>query len=280
MVFDLHTHTHFSDGSLSPAELLVAAERSGVTHLAITDHDNDLASDMLAGEVNNAVTIGYSSVRLFSGVEFSTRWKSIDIHVLALNFVRNHDSLTSLINKQCDARNERNAQILRKLAKVGITESFAESLEKNHQTGRVHIADKLVGYGYAENRQQAFKRYLGRSGKAYVKSDWVSLQDIIEATHAAGGSTVLAHPLKYRLTRAKIKNLIADYAALGGDALEVISGKQVASDTSALADLAHEYRLSASLGSDFHSLNQPWCHLGSAGYLPTRCQPVWADWSI
>lgn len=272
MLFDLHTHTHFSDGCLSPAELLSAAEQCGITHLAITDHDNALAACSL--EKSKLP----ESINLIPGMEFSTRWQSTDIHVLALNFEREHEALKHLINKQSAARRERNARILHKLFKAGVEVSFEATLEKVPQVGRVHIADLLVENGYARNRQQAFKKFLGRSGKAYVKSNWVSLQDIIEATHAAGGKTVLAHPLKYRLTRAKTRTIVADYAAVGGDALEVISGKQAPSDTSAMADLAQENQLAASLGSDFHSPAQAWCKLGCAGYLPERCRPVWADW--
>lgn len=279
MVFDLHTHTHFSDGCLSPAALVLAAERCGITHLAITDHDNDLARNSIENNSRKVPAVASTNIQLISGIEFSTRWKSTDIHVLALNFAPNHDSLKRLMDKQRAARNERNVQILHKLAKAGITQSFETRLDENSQTGRVHIADMLIEGGYAKNRQQAFKRYLGRSGKAYVNSNWVCLEGIIEATHAAGGHTALAHPLKYRLTRAKIRAMTADYAAMGGDALEVISGKQASTDTTALADLAHEHKLAASLGSDFHSPNQPWCELGSAGYLPQRCRPIWADWS-
>lgn len=278
MSFDLHTHTQYSDGSLSPLALINAAKQSGITHLAITDHDNDFAISALREKDDSAGEFSLEGIQLLTGIEFSTRWESTDIHVLALNFTLGATGIKNLIQSQTTARRKRNDRILEKLARCGVELSQKSTLASVPQIGRVHIADMLVQDGYAKNRQQAFKRYLGRSGKAYVRSDWASLTETIATINEAGGSAVLAHPLKYQLSGAKLRRMVDDYAALGGGAIEVISGKQAISDTTALADLSLHFGLSASLGSDFHSPNQPWCSLGCTGELPARCEPVWARW--
>ena len=146
--------------------------------------------------------------------------------------------------------------------------------------GRLHIAEEIVSLGKAKNAQQAFKRYLGKSGRAYAAANWQPLSKVLEAIARSHGSSVLAHPLKYQLTRSKMKRLIADFAALGGDAIEVISGKQVQTQTQMLANACLDHGLKGSLGSDFHAPNRPWAELGVAGYLPKACDPIWDSWSL
>ena len=101
---------------------------------------------------------------------------------------------------------------------------------------------------------------------------------MLDAIKGSAGSAVLAHPLKYQLSRSKTKRLIAAFGEQGGDGLEVISGKQVQTQTDMLVSLAAEHGLKASLGSDFHAPNRPWSELGSAGYLPKACEPIWEQW--
>jgi len=278
VLFDLHTHSNFSDGALPPRELVAAACDCGITHLAITDHDNYFAIEQLLNEDAAAVTGQHKQLQIISGAEFSTRWESTDVHVLALNFPLDSVGIKELVQYQIQARDLRNTKILDKLSRAGVEVDKLSPTSEVTQLGRVHIAQSLVKAGYVKNPQQAFKKYLGRSGRAYVKSDWASLRDVIDTINEAGGTAVLAHPLKYKLTRVKLTRLVEDFAALGGTAIEVISGKQPIADTTVLADLSLRLNLGASLGSDFHSPGQPWSALGCAGELPRRCIPVWEQW--
>ena len=281
-MIDLHTHTTFSDGKLTPQELVVAARSAGITQLAVTDHDNDEAFKSLlsSGSVQGRRSIVIDGLTLVNGVEFSTRWNNIDIHVLGLNYFSGEQTIESLLTAQAESRAIRNLQIREKLHAAGVDLRFEElDTPSCRRLGRVYFADKLVAAGLVKNTQRAFTRYLGQSKRAFVKSAWADLGTIITAIRAAEGSAILAHPLKYKLSRNKLRRLVFDFKAVGGEAIEVISGKQVNTETQCLVELANAVGLKASLGSDFHAVGRPWGALGVAGYLPKTCTPVWRDWT-
>ncbi|MGR8948415.1 MAG: PHP domain-containing protein, partial [Gammaproteobacteria bacterium] len=208
-MFDLHTHTTYSDGNCTPEELLERAASAGLSHLAITDHDNhDALLDLERKySLNAAREIG--GVRIISGVEFSTRWENVDIHVLGLNYQLDSTPLAALLKQQTAARAERNRLIYEKLASAGIElQERGTGVQQLARIGRLHIAEEIVSLGKAKNAQQAFKRYLGKSGRAYAAANWQPLSKVLEAIASSHGSSVLAHPLKYQLTRSKMKRLI------------------------------------------------------------------------
>lgn len=280
MYADLHTHTYHSDGKLTPQQLIEDAHAAGVTHLAITDHDNDSAlQEICQGGEIPAQPFGVA-IKLIAGIEFSTCWESYDIHVLALNYRIHTSGLVVLIERQLSAREDRNLKIKHRLLKAGVADAALprEDLALR-QLGRVHFADMLVEHGYGKNRQQVFKRYLGNAGKAYVKCDWANMEQVLETINLADGRAVLAHPLKYRMTRSKLERLVSTFKALGGAGIEVCSGRQTNTDTAYLVELCRRQSLMASVGSDFHQPQQPWAAIGCAGYLPTACEPIWSGWS-
>ena len=178
---------------------------------------------------------------------------------------------------QQQARIDRAEAIAIKLAKLGFcgTLEAAREIAGDALVGRPHFARHLVEIGAAKHIQEAFKKFLGEGKPADVKFQWPDIQQIITWIHAAGGQAILAHPLKYQLTRTKTRALINDFSSQGGDALEVISGQQSWADTEALARLATDNQLSASCGSDFHAPDQSWQELGNFGSLPPHCHPVW-----
>ena len=104
------------------------------------------------------------------------------------------------------------------------------------------------------------------------------METVIEATRAAGGRAVLAHPDSYGFTATKLRELLKDFRHLGGAGMEVISGRQTDQVTDHLARLSRRFGLQASVGSDFHAPGEHHCDLGRMDNLPHRCQPVWADW--
>ena len=281
MMFDLHMHTTCSDGKLSPTELVEAARVAKLSHIAITDHDNDDAFRVLADDNANADarSVDLGGLIVISGVEISTRWDNTDIHVLALNYRSGAHSLRALLCEQASKRALRNLKIRDKLHQAGIQLRFEEvDTEANYRLGRVYFAEKMVEAGIVKSADKAFKRYLGKSGRAYVKSSWVDLKTVINVIRAAGGGAVLAHPLKYQISRRKLPSLIEQFRAFAGHGIEVISGKQVSTETVFLANLAQANGLKASLGSDFHASGRPWTALGVAGDLPKTCIPIWDDW--
>jgi hypothetical protein len=276
MKIDLHTHTNASDGSLTPAELVEAAAREGVDVLAITDHDTVAAlpeADVAAKRLG---------LRLIHGVEISTFWKGLSVHIAGLNIDNTHPDLLNALLHQQTARIERAKRIGQKLDKsLGKGNSFeaASANAGDSEIGRPHFAQYLVEAGFVRTQQEAFKKYLGAGKLGDIKDVWLAMEDVIRAIHKAGGVSVLAHPALYKLTHMQRKRLVADFKLAGGDALEVatVQGQELMHN---MAQLCEEFDLLASQGTDYHGQSTPWITLGRLPPLPKNCKPVWGDWSI
>ncbi|HZW59976.1 MAG TPA: phosphatase, partial [Woeseiaceae bacterium] len=145
--------------------------------------------------------------------------------------------------------------------------------------GRPHFAQHLVDIGRVRDRRQAFRKFLGDGKAGDVRRHWAPLAAVTAWIRAAGGTAVLAHPAHYGLTMTRLRALLADFCAAGGDALEVVSGRQDAGTTARLAALAGEFGLLASCGSDFHGPAPHALEPGGAAPLPPACRPVWDSWS-
>ncbi len=269
MIYDLHTHSNFSDGALSPADLVQRALEKRVDVLAITDHDTIAAcqADAAAGR----------KIRLIHGIELSTQWENTGIHVVGLNFDADSAAIQQAAELQTAARRLRAEQIAGKLEKQGIANALAgaEAFAPGGYLGRPHFARHIVAIGKARNLQAAFKQYLAAGTVGDVKKTWASLDQVIEWIRAAQGIPVLAHPLKYSLTRSKLQRLLQTFRQLGGLGMEVVSGQQTPDQTRHMGALCRETGLLASCGSDFHSPETHWAELGRFQPLPGDLKPVW-----
>ncbi len=270
-MIDLHTHTNASDGELLPEDLLTRAINNGVSQLAITDHDTIQGYLSLQ---NHSIT---QKLQLISGVEISTTWQGVGIHIVGLDFDVEHEAITTCLKQQNRARALRATMILEKLAKANMPISLeeVEQVTEGRQIGRPHIAAVMVAKGYVNNRNQAFKKYLGAGKMGDIKSGWVTLSTAVEAITASGGVAVVAHPDHYRMTRTKLMTLFDEFKAYGGQAIEVISGRQPHSITEKYAHIAREKGFYASLGSDFHRPLSYACDVGKLSDLPSDLRPVW-----
>lgn len=271
MKFDLHCHSHFSDGMLSPQMLLARAKEREVNVLALTDHDT-IAGLNLAQQAADEC-----GITLINGIEFSSQWGKGGVHIVGLGIQLDSPELGLAIAQQHHARINRAAQIADRLTRLGITGTLpaAQAIAGEALVGRPHFAQHLVNIGAVGNINSAFKKYLGTGKPADVKYQWPDMLTVISWIHAAGGVAVLAHPCKYDFTRTKMCALISDFAQAGGDALEVISGQQASAMTNDLARIANANNLAASCGSDFHLPNHSWQELGNFSNLPESCRPVW-----
>lgn len=270
MVFDLHSHSNCSDGILSPQALVSRAKEKGVTVLALTDHDT------IAGIEPARQAAAKEGVTLVAGIEFSSRWGSREVHVLGLGLNTESPPLLEAIAQQQAARDTRAEAIGERLARLGIPDALAGARAlAQGQVGRPHFAQYLVSIGRVKDEAAAFKKYLGAGKPADVKFQWPEMTQAMRWIHASDGIAVLAHPAKYPLTRTKRNALIADFADAGGEAVEVISGRQTNDITEDLAKMAETHGLAASCGSDFHRPDAPWQELANFGNLPERCRPVW-----
>ena len=273
MVFDLHCHTTASDGSLSPAELIQRAHQAGVDVLAITDHDS------VAGFAElDSVALG--ALTLLPGVEMSCQWGVIGVHIVGLNMNLESSEFRDALANQQQARQQRAGIIAERLEKKGLPNllTAVNRAAGNGTVGRPHFARELVAIGAVKNAEQAFHKYLGAGKVGDVKQVWPLVAPVVGWIRDAGGTAVLAHPHKYRLTRTKLLALINDFKDAGGEAIEVISGHQTADKTRHLAALCERTGLLASSGSDFHHPEQHWAALGKQSALPDSCTPVWDRW--
>ncbi len=275
VIVDLHSHTTASDGILTPSELVKRAADNQINMLAITDHDT--IKGLL--EAKAAIERDNLPVKLIYGVEVSTMWKNNEIHIVGLNIDIQNSHLLELLTAQEQSRIDRAISISEKLAKVSIDNAYeqAQEFSKGDIVSRAHFARFLVANNYVKDIKRAFKKYLGKSGYAYVPAKWCSIADAVNAIHAAGGQAVLAHPTRYDLTLTKLKLLISEFKSYGGDGIEVSQSRQTQDDLQRLAKLANEFELLASQGSDFHDLLN-YLDLGKTTPLPGSVTPIWQNW--
>jgi predicted metal-dependent phosphoesterase TrpH len=247
VLVDFHTHTSASDGALSPAALLERARAAGVAELAITDHDT------LAGYRAAAPLAG--GLVLHPGVELSCQWSGATIHVVGLGVRVDDPTLAAGLAALDSARQQRAQTIAERLASRGFPGALAgaRAIAGESQLGRPHFARWLVEAGHLPDEATAFKRYLGRNKTGDVKAFWPGLAEVTGWITAAGGIAVLAHPLHYKFTRMKLRRLVTDFAGPGGSAIEVVSGRQAPGQATALSQLARDFGLAVSVGSDFHA---------------------------
>jgi predicted metal-dependent phosphoesterase TrpH len=273
MKIDLHSHTTASDGQLTPHALIERATQKGVDVLSITDHDTIAAYHEL-GDLDQY------PIKLIPGIEFSTQWRGVNLHILGLNLNVSSDILQMAVEKQTAARIERSEVICQKLSKLGLNVSLQEvqKLAGKESVGRPHFAQHLIDTGAVKDMSQAFKKYLGDGKPGDVKQFWAELPQIIEWINEAGGDAVIAHPCKYKMTRTKLVALVDEFKSLGGCGIEVISGNQPVDEVKKLARICNENELFASSGSDFHHPDTGWREIGLTSPMPKNCQPIWERW--
>lgn len=275
-VVDLHTHSHCSDGGLSPAELVLQAARAGVRVLALTDHDTT------AGVAAAEAAAATQGLQLLPGLELSTSWNGISVHVVGLGVDIREAGLVEGLARQANARGNRARQIADRLEKLRVPGAYEGALAlagaEPDRISRTHFAQWLLAQGRIGSMQGAFDKYLGNGKPADVPMPWVDLPQAVALIRNAGGTAVLAHPGRYPLTRTKLRALIAAFVAAGGEAMEVATATEKPDMVRYLGQLAVQGGLDASQGSDFHGAHMPWIQLGRFPALPEGCHPVWRRW--
>lgn len=274
-VYDLHTHTFYSDGALAPAELVARAVAHGVNVMALTDHDvtDGLSEAQAAADV--------AGLTLVPGTEISVTWGGLTVHVLGLHIDIANPSLQAGLARMREFREWRADEMGRRLAKAGIG-GAVEGARARAQRGlvsRTHFAQFLVDAGHALDVRSVFKKYLVQGKPGHVPGQWATLEEAIGWIRTAGGQAVLAHPARYKLTATRLKKLLDEFRAAGGVGIEVVSGSHSRDDVFRFAQLARSYEFLASSGSDFHSPQNCHMDLGPMPPLPEGCTPIWQTWT-
>lgn len=241
---DLHAHTWYSDGKYAPKKVVETAKKAGIKTIAITDHET------VAG-IQEAVAAGKDAgVEVVPGIEFSTRVKEVEAHILGLWIDPENPGITEIVKNKRAERARRAEKIVEKLQalKIGIHMDHVKKVVSKGNIGRPHIAQALVNVGAVTEFEEAFRRYIGRHGPAYVARESLSPGDAIDLIHEAKGVAVLAHGLIGGPQREHVK-MIAD---MGLDAVEAVHPKLTESQSKWLSEFAAAHDLAVSGGSDWH----------------------------
>ena len=273
---DLHSHTKCSDGGLTPQELIERATNFQIDVLAITDHDTVAAVDI----ANEYILEKNRPITLVPGIEISTAWHNFEIHIVGLNIDHKHPAITALITKQQQARENRAIAMDEKLAKCGFSNVLkqAKQLAGDGSITRAHFARVIQAQANLSNLQAAFDKYIGKGKRAFVKPTWCTIEAAVDAIHQAGGTAVMAHPIRYDMTAKWLRRLIVQFKAAGGDGLEAVLPQMNNSQREVMLNYCLEYDLHASMGSDFHFPSK-WSDLGRNLTLPEKAKPIWALWT-
>lgn len=256
---DLHVHSTYSDGTLTPSELILLAKEQGLSAMAMTDHDT------IAG-VSEAMTTGKEhNIEVIPGIELSSVYGNKEIHILGF-FVDHKDPYfnNSLENLRV-VRLERNIRIIEKFKTLGIYISFEEmhELYENAVLTRAHFADYLLLKGYTKSRNEAFERYIGDNGPCYMPREKLTPEQTIKLILDAGGVPVLAHPTLYHLGNSEMDKLIKQLCRFGLAGIEAIYSTYSMGEELQMRKLAKENHLIISGGSDYHGANKPYIELGT-----------------
>ena len=248
-MIDLHTHTNFSDGTDTPTELVNKALASGITTLAITDHDSISGWD----EAISALRPGLS---LVPGAEISCQTTDgISVHILGLLFDPNHVELINTLSKTRENRHGRMEKIISRINEAGINISMADVLEQlsdGATLGRPHLADALVKKGVVASREEAFTQMLHNNSKYYVSHYSPSPEVAIKLIKEAGGVAVIAHPMASHRGRVISTETFGSIINSGLDGIEVDHRDHTPDEKRELINLAKEFDLVMTGSSDYH----------------------------
>ena len=242
---DLHLHSSFSDGLLTPTEMVKRAAGLNIKIVSLTDHDTTEGID-------EAITAGRAlSVQVVPGVEISTELEDEEIHVLGYNIDHQSPGLQQVLTDLKRAREGRIHAITQRLAGLGFEISWAEvnaAAGDTSSIGRPHVARVMVQKGYAGSVREVFEHWIGPGGPAFVKRYKLTPADAIAAIHAAGGLAFLAHPglLAQDLTVA------STLISAGLDGLEVFHTEHSPEQTDKYLKFVRNKNLYLSGGSDCH----------------------------
>ena len=270
---DLHCHSTASDGTLAQEALAKRAKDNGVELWALTDHD-EIAGLALAEEV--ARDIGLPFV---NGVEISVSFAGATIHIVGVGFDRTNPDLVAGLAATRGGRAQRARDMAAELAKVGIENAYEGALKyvgNPDLISRTHFARHIVDIGKARDTHDVFRKYLADHKPGYVPHKWAALGDAVKWIVGAGGVAVIAHPARYRLSPTVEFALFSEFKNHGGQGVEVVTGSHSEAEYIQYADMAKEFGLMASRGSDFHSPAESRIDLGTLPPLPKGLTPVWS----
>ena len=256
---DLHTHSHFSDGTFSPAQLLAAAREANLTAIALCDHNTVL------GLLEFLAAAKEYDVEAIPGAEFSTDYQGTELHILGL-FIRPEyfETVTGLMDEAQQRKERSNRELIEALSRAGYPMDLERIKSKTPkgQINRSHIAAELTELGYTATRQEAFSKLLSPKCGYYNPPERISAFQMIERIKSMGAVAVLAHPFLNLKEEATLRGFLGSAKDAGLDGMEVLYPLFDAEKTRLAAELAKVLGLLPTGGSDFHGANKPDIRIG------------------
>ena len=269
---DLHCHSVVSDGTLTPQTLAARARSKGVLLWSLTDHDE------ISGQQQALDAACQEGVAYLTGTEISVSFAGTTVHIVGLGFDPDNAALVQGLAATRGGRDARARAMADDLEKSGIGGAYEGALRYAGNPAlisRTHFARFLVDTGVCRDTSQVFRKYLVEGKPGFVPHAWAGLGDAVRWITQAGGMAVIAHPARYRLTANEEYALFSEFYEHGGRGVEVVTGAHSVPEYATYADMAREFGLAASRGSDFHSPQESRTDLGTLPPLPTGVTPVW-----
>ena len=254
MYIDLHTHSTASDGTLTPKELILQAQKAGLAAVALTDHDTT------AGLGQAMETAEKLSIECIAGIELAAYFNGREeLHIVGLFIDYKKKDWIHVISQIQKDRDNRNIEMISKLNAIGVSITM-EQLEQaagGDIITRAHYAKVLEQNGYVTSKKEAFQFYLSPGCPGYVPRQLLSPEECIRLIHESGGLSILAHPTLYHLSFQEIGQVVGRLKKEGLDGMEVMYSTYTPEEEKKMKQIAAENNLLFSGGSDFHGANKP-----------------------
>ena len=269
---DLHCHSLVSDGTLTPEALAARAKANGVELWALTDHDE------ISGQARALAAAKTQGMQYLTGTEISVTFAGQTVHIVGLGFDHEDTGLQQGLRKTRGGRGERAQEMSQGLAQVGIHGCYEGALKyvgNPELISRTHFARYLVESGVCSDTHEVFRKFLTDGKPGFVPHRWASLKEAVQWITEAQGIAIIAHPARYNFTPNEEYAFFTEFKNHGGQGVEVVTGSHTTAEYVKYGDMAKEFDLLASRGSDFHSPEESRIDLGTLPWLPGQLTPVW-----
>lgn len=258
-MIDLHTHSTESDGTLTPEELMQLAADTGLSAIALTDHDT-------VGGLSKAEPVARQlGIELIPGIELSTDYNGTEVHMLGFYIDNTNPAFLAKLQEFIDCRDVRNEKMAFLLQKEGFDITLEQLYQEYPESviTRAHFARYLVEHGFVKDRDTVFRKYLGDNCRCYVPREKITPFEAIDLIRLGGGLSFFAHPVLCHMNHDRLRFFVKDLKEAGLTGMEAIYSMNTPGDERNMKKLAEEFGLLISGGSDFHGENKPYIHLGT-----------------
>lgn len=256
---DLHVHSTASDGTLTPAQVIQLAARQGLSAVALTDHDTAAGIDEAREEAKKV------GIQFIPGIELSCVYHEKEIHILGLFINKDDAAFSKEMEKLLSVRSQRNEKMIQLFQSDGFFFTKEDLQKGNPDTviTRAHFARVLTEKGYTSSMEQAFKQYLQYGGKYCMRKEKITPRQVMKILTDNNAFACLAHIMQYKLSWEENKELISFLTSLGLEGLEIYHSSHNKNQILNLQQIARDYHLLPTGGSDFHGTNKPDIQIGT-----------------